>query len=249
MPGSDDREMREHRLSDIVGAYMSTRFQEEVRTEWAVALLYRPPSLLILWLIQAAPVTPLILTLGNFALALLLPILAIWIPAQTIVPVLVGLAIVYAIVDCLDGGLARLRDQTSNLGQYLDAGSDQIYHLCFYASIGIVVETLSGPQSFGNHALALCIFAAWLAGFAKFCRIYFELRFPSANHAATPVNQANFVVSFFSGLEWAMPLVVLGLWWVDALWIFPTLIVAFSLLDFSNTQWALISRLINQLKA
>ena len=47
-----------------------------------------------------------------------------------------------AIIDCVDGDLARALFKQSRLGKWLDLGGDQVVHFCVFAAIGIGVERL-----------------------------------------------------------------------------------------------------------
>ncbi len=94
-----------------------------------------------------------------------------------------------------------------------------------------------------NSAVALGILASWVTTFSRLCRIYVKLRFPGGGSATTNGITAPLLFSLFSGLDWALPLVALAFWWLDHIWLFIPLVVLFSLLDFANTQWGLISRL------
>ena len=70
-----------------------------------------------------------------------------------------------AIIDCVDGDLARISHKESRTGKWLDLGGDQLVHLCLLASIGMGLYRMhdqSGPWLWLGIAAALGVVLSFL---------------------------------------------------------------------------------------
>ena len=70
-----------------------------------------------------------------------------------------------AIIDCVDGDLARMSHKESRTGKWLDLGGDQLVHLCLLASIGMGLYRMhdqSGPWLWLGIAAALGVVLSFL---------------------------------------------------------------------------------------
>ena len=70
-----------------------------------------------------------------------------------------------AIIDCVDGDLARMSHKESRTGKWLDLGGDQLVHLCLMAGIGMGLYRMhdqSGPWLWLGIAAALGVVLSFL---------------------------------------------------------------------------------------
>jgi len=232
-------------LSQIIRNHRETKLAEEFSTEWAMAVLYRPPALLIAWACQYLPVTPVMVTI---AAALLLPLMvlaAAFLPPAMALIVVAALACLFMILDCADGTLARITGQTSQLGQYLDTMADLAYRIVFYGAAGYVLARHPAASPWlSAAALPLALIAAWLMTFARLCRVYAELRFPPpGKHEEEKPQPRMDLAGFISGLDGLFPLFALAAWVMAAPAAFLWWILAYALADAIYTQIAIVKRL------
>src|ERR1700750_910950 len=143
---------RFHSVSEVAAAYRP-RFANELRTEWAIAVLYRPVSLLVTPLFAALGASPTAVTLLGLAIALVLPFAAAAGGAQAWASV-GALAIAFCVLDCVDGDLARVTGRSSRRGAYLDFVVDLAYRTGLYSAIGVVADRgrdAAGIAALGDH--------------------------------------------------------------------------------------------------
>lgn len=182
-------------LAEVWASYR-TKMLEEWRSEWAVALFYRPPSILLTPLFAACGFSPNAVTFLGLACAAFLP----WCAAQggEYAALQVGaLAIACCVLDCVDGNLARVSGRASALGATLDGAADVLYRILLYAALGI----LAG-------AVAAGLGCALLAVLARACRLYAEKTTPSPVPAA-PLTRRDYAFAFLSGLDHLLPIAIL----------------------------------------
>ncbi|MBL8790930.1 MAG: hypothetical protein JNM45_10545 [Rhizobiales bacterium] len=134
----------------------------------------------------------------------------------------VTLAVLYQILDCTDGTLARAKGLSSIQGQYWDLVADVIYRGIAYTAVGYVCDQLSPWPGALSQATILAL-SAWLAVVARLARLNIErLTPPSAPAAQGPRFTA---FSFLSGLDTVFPLLAVLAWATNSLngfvlWIF-----------------------------
>lgn len=233
-------------LRQVIADHRAVKFREEFATEWAVALLYRPAALLIAWLLQGSRVTPAGLTLAGFlCLPAMAAAAAVMPPGTAILPV-VALAVVFMILDCADGTLARITRRTSLPGQYADFASDLCYRVVFYGATGWVMQAhpvLAGSW-LATLGFPLALAAAWMMTFARLCRVYAELRFPEPRHSRPDTSSAMAgLAGFVSGLDGLAPLLAAAAWVSGAPAAFLAWIFCYALLDLAHTQSGIIAKL------
>jgi phosphatidylglycerophosphate synthase len=231
-------------VAEVVAAYRP-KFAHELRTEWAIALVYRPFSFLLTPLFAACGAAPTAVTMLGLACALLLPWLAItggasawaWVGA---------LGVIFCILDCVDGDLARVTGRTSKLGAYADFITDIVYRIALYASIGLLVDRsqVVGSLVGEGAGLAVGLACALLAVVARACRLYVEADGSSASPArGTSDTAASVAISFLSGIDHLLPIGVLAFGAAGRLdWLLAYLF-AYSLGDLVLTQAAAWRRL------
>ena len=230
------------RLADVVAAYRAAKSGEELRGEWGAVLLYRPVSFLLTPPLVALGVGATAVTAISCLLALVLPVVALvggaaWLALA---------AIVFSILDCVDGNIARITGTTSERGQYADFITDVVYRVSMYLSIGLLLApgAVQGWWPLGGGP-GLGLAAALLAVAARLSRVYAEKDMGAANpyvaRAEGPppaplARLADGIFPFVSGIDPLLPVLVLvagflgGLHWV-LIWL-----LAYSALDFLYSQ-------------
>lgn len=230
-------------VGDVVRAWRAEKRREELYGEWGAVVAYRPLSFVLTpWLVNAgigaAPVTAAALAVG-----LALPALALAGGASGYALVALG-AVVVAVLDCVDGNIARVAGTASRLGEYADFIVDVVFRLAFYASIALLVPfDWAAVPVVTDHALAVALGAAWLAVAARLGRVYAENRLGGGNPYAAPeaaggrrLGPAGWVFAVVSGLDPLLPFVVLAAGYFGVLgWVLAWLLV-YSAGDFAATQ-------------
>ena len=235
---------RRYSVAELFRDYAAHKAREEWRTEWGVALLYRPLSILMappfLWLgVSATAVTSLSLLLTPA-----LPLLAVMAGPNAFVAVGL-LAILILTLDCLDGTIARARNTVSRFGHYLDFMTDVVTRCALYGAIGLMARAMA-PDMLQGWALPLALLAALLAIAARLCRIYAE-RFVGEAYGQSQAGGGRGILdlafSLVSGIDQLLPLAVLALGVSGQLGWLVLWLVAYSALDFVYTQFAVLRRL------
>jgi phosphatidylglycerophosphate synthase len=232
-------------IADVAAAY-APKFAHEVRTEWAIALVYRPFSFVLTPLFVALGASPSGVTLLGFACALTLPWFATH--AGEAAWIYVGvLGVVFCILDCVDGDVARVTGRVSRLGAYADFITDVVYRIALYSSIGLVLDRVGNASlplaAYGDDAgLVIGLACAVLAIVARACRLYVDAY---ERHRETARKSApnNVAVAFLSGLDHLLPIGVLAFGVAGRLeWLLAYLFV-YSLGDLVLTQRSVWRRL------
>jgi phosphatidylglycerophosphate synthase len=83
-----------------------------------------------------------------------LPALALREPQRAYLPIAL-LTLLFHVLDCVDGNLARTRGTVSARGALLDALVDQAFWCCLFLALGLIVER--GDHPFAPHALPLAL--------------------------------------------------------------------------------------------
>jgi phosphatidylglycerophosphate synthase len=223
-------------LHRVIESYRP-RFAHELGTEWAAALIYRPLSFLLTIPFLILGCSPTLISLLGVVLALSLPILA-WQGAGA--GTVAGLAVLFYILDCVDGNVARTSGRTSKIGAYVDFFSDLIFRVSFYAAIGLLAD--SAAVGWG---LAMGVLSAWLALAARACRLYAERGHANENVAAQgkPSTIADWVISFASGLDGFTPVLLMLSAYFQSLTILLAYLLIFSFLDLALAQHQVSVRL------
>jgi phosphatidylglycerophosphate synthase len=233
-------------VAEVAAAYRP-RLANELKTEWAIAVLYRPVSLLITPLFAAVGATPTAVSLLGLAIALALPFVAAVAGAQAWVTVGV-LAIAFCVLDCVDGDLARVTGRSSARGAYLDFVVDLVYRAGFYAALGVSADAARDPSSGiaalgGYGGVVAGLACALVAILARACRLYVEGGGHGADRPQAGISGGEVATAFLSGLDHLLPVAVLVLGTLGRLdWAIAWLVV-YSLGDFVQTQAAVWKRL------
>jgi len=239
-------------VAEVRAAYRP-KFAHELRTEWAIALVYRPVSFMLTPLFAACGASPGMVTLLGLAIALSLPWLALDLGTGAWAWVGV-LGLVFCVLDCVDGDLARATGRASPWGAYSDFVSDTLYRIALYASIGLMVDAAAGHAGesarvlgvAGERAgLAAGLLCALLAIAARACRLFIEAGARGVHERLAPAQSGagNVTVAFLSGIDHLLPVGVLAFGAAGRLeWLLAWLL-AYSLGDLLLTQYVAWNRL------
>ncbi len=161
-------------VRQIARDYRATKLGMELRTEPGTVILYRPVSFVLAWVLMGTGIHPTTVTI---AASLLIPAIvwaALEFEPSVAILAICGLGLLYAVLDCVDGTMARCLSLTSKLGTYLDFLFDILQRFVFYAALGYLADQLIGPPpgsvTLGVTWLYVTIAAAWCALFARLCR-------------------------------------------------------------------------------
>ena len=147
-------------LNKLFADYRANRYGEEILTDWGSALIYRPIGITLAWLLTATRITPNAVTAtGALLLPSMLAMAILFQPAAALASVLV-LAIVYLVLDCTDGSLARATGHVSVSGHYWDLVTDLAYRGCIYVTVGYLADQIS-PWSLPVSQMSCMALAAW----------------------------------------------------------------------------------------
>ena len=217
------------RLQNLFGAYFAGKYSEELRTDWGSAIVYRSPALILTWLLSATSIKP---TTVTAIAALLLPAMVLAAilcqPVDALAAVLV-MAVLFQVLDCADGSLARATGRVSVSGHYWDLVTDLAYRGVAYTVVGYLADQISPWPLALNQATALAL-AAWGAALARLVRYNLDRLAPSTSSEQQAPDRFTFF-SFLSGLDTLFPIIVAIAWALDAIPIFIAWIALYSLGD------------------
>lgn len=237
-------------VSEIKSLYISHKLEDELSGEWGAIILYRWLSFYIAALFIRLGLSANAVSIAVIIFCMLLPLSLLFSPGTA--AVILGLfGIVIAVLDCVDGNIARATNSTSMKGQYIDFIADILYRIFLYTTLGFIIQAGSADDYIMLKGAAfICLVAALLAVTARLCRIYAEKRFTDARTVDTLHESNNAggsitsrIYSFVSGLDHLLPVFILFAGIYDMLaWIMAWIFI-YSLLDFLHTQWDILRRL------
>lgn len=209
--------------------YRANRYDEEILTDWGSALIYRPIGIIMAWLLTATRITPNVVTAtGALLLPSMLAMAILFQPAAALASVLV-LAIVYLVLDCTDGSLARATGHVSVSGHYWDLVTDLAYRGCIYVTVGYLADQIS-PWPLPVSQMSCMALAAWFAALARLARYNLDRFVPVINPDKR--RAAVFTAySFLSGMDTLFPPLVALAWAAGLLSFFIAWIVLYSFAD------------------
>ena len=219
-------------LKKFFADYRANRYDEEILSDWGSALLYRPIGLTLAWLLSATGIPPNAVTAAG---ALLLPLMVVataLCQPVTALAVVLFLAIIYLILDCTDGSLARMTGHVSVSGHYWDLVTDLAYRGCLYATVGYIADQIS-PWSLPVSQMSCMALAAWLAALARLARQDLD-QLTSRGTAEKPARRtagAFTFYSFLSGLDTLFPILAAAASAAGLLSLFIAWIVFYSFAD------------------
>jgi len=209
-------------LEKIADDLHNGRLWTELRSSWAIALLYRVPSLPLVWLAARIGISPTTVTLLALALAFSMPLQAVFLPLGIGAWAVALSGILFQILDCVDGTLARVTGQSSKRGADLDFLVDMAQWGLLYLAIGLLADrTLDDTWNW----TAIAALAAWLRLMARLVRD--RLDQPTDDDRPAQLTPAQLPGAFVAGLSGLVPFLALtggGLGWaVSALLIYSVL--------------------------
>ena len=219
-------------LKEFFADYHANGYDDEILSDWGSALLYRPIGLTLAWLLSATRTTPNSVTA---IAAMLLPLMVVattLCQPVTALHIVLFLAIIYLILDCTDGSLARMTGHVSVSGHYFDLVTDLAYRGCVYVTVGYLADQID-PLPFPVNQMSCMALAAWFAALARLARMNLDRLAPrSIAEKSDQKAAATFTFySFLSGIDTLFPLFVVIAYTVDVLSFFIPWIVFYSLAD------------------
>ena len=208
----------------ILGELRGPHVRDEFRNSWAIALLYRMTSPPFVWVLLRVGLGPMPVTVMGFLLALTMPLQAWFLPLGMAGVVLCASGILFQILDCADGMMARLTGKSSLLGADLDYMTDMVQNGLFYTSLGLLADRVAGT---GFAWTALAIGAAFLRVLARLVREQIAKRVPGWDEPG-PLRLADLPVAFVTGLTGLIPFMALAGEYLGAM---VVVLVVYSALD------------------
>jgi hypothetical protein len=138
--------------------------------EWLDLLFFRPLAFLFVKAVYRTPLTPNAITVCATVVGI---VAALWmaIGSGSALVTAALLLILYNVLDCSDGMLARLQQSGSRIGRILDGAADYIVTVAFYTGIGIGYASQSAaPVLAWVLTVAAGLSNALHAGFVDFYR-------------------------------------------------------------------------------
>ena len=198
-------------LREIAQDILNGRLRNDFYEYWSMAVLYRMPSLPMVWVFLRIGVTPVQVTLAALVLALSLPLQAAFLPLAVAPFAVFVCAVLCEVMDCADGTLARLTGRASPAGRDLDFIVDMTHWGLLYVALGLIADRMAGG-GFGWTALAMT--AAWARLLARVVRDRLSKDAGKDETGAEPPKGAvEFVLVALAGMSGLIPFfALLGPW-------------------------------------
>jgi phosphatidylglycerophosphate synthase len=215
--------MAEITLKSLILDYKRDAMTRELTGEWGSAVLYRPPAIVLAWLLARFDTPPMAVTIIGLLLLPIIILAAVVEPPVTAFYQICLLSIAFYVLDCTDGSLARALKRVSKLGDCVDSSADLLYRLTAYGALGHIADRLDATQS---TSLTIALIAAWLSLFARAVRIY-NGGLPLQNTESAPhrgpwtLKVIIFIYTALSGIDTLLPILAMIFWWLNVLpWLF-----------------------------
>lgn len=180
----------------IVGDLRSENIKNERRGDWAIAFLYRIPSLVFSWGFVRMGLGPMAVSTLGLVISLFIPPLALWLPFGLAIWAVCICGVLFQILDCSDGTIARVSGRTSILGADLDYFFGMTHYLCLYPAIGILADR--GLDT-GLFWTVIAVVAVAIRFLARLIRDQIALR--KGPGEPKPLKFADLPISFLAGLS------------------------------------------------
>lgn len=228
------------KLKTLAVDYIQNKMAQD---DWG-SVVYRPPAIFLAWALARMGVSPTAVTTAAFLVVPVIGVTAVNTasPEMGLIAVCC-LGILYCVLDCADGPLARALDRSSVFGHYFDLTTDVLYRVVMYGSLGHLADRMSGQSQ--SRLLVLGLVSAWLSLFARVVWLYRDQLLPPRAAAPQPdiFSKRSFLGSIyaaFAGLDILLPFLALACWWSGALPPFLVWLLIFSAADAIYAQtWAL----------
>ncbi len=131
-----------------------------------------------------------------------------------------------AVIDCVDGDIARMLHKETLTGKWLDIGGDQLVHLCLFAGIGVglhQVNNNSGPTLWLGLAAALGVVLSFITILREEQdeTLHPRLRQLMAKAANRDYSVILLVLTIVNRVEWFLWMAVLAIhgFWMFGVWL------------------------------
>lgn len=178
---------------------------DEWRGNWAMALLYRRAGVALAWALAGRVAAPSVVTGFALLVALTLPLLALALPLAAAPWAVCAAAVLFQILDCTDGTLARVTNAASKRGGDLDFLVDMAQWAMLYLAIGILADRVAETGAFWT---AIGAGAAWARLMARVVRD--RLKEPEAPASAAPPSFAVRISRVLGGISGLLPFLALA---------------------------------------
>jgi len=147
--------LRAYRKSyaDALASYDADKRRSERSSDLPSYLLYRPLSFVVTPLFALCGFSANGATLSGLLVALLMPLAAAYGGPRAGAMVAL-LALVFQVLDCVDGNLARMQGSSSRVGEMLDSLTSLFFWALYFVAVGVATER-SGPSFVAQHGLEL----------------------------------------------------------------------------------------------
>lgn len=236
-------------IRDVIKSYKSDKMHEEMAGEWAAVALYRWLSFIItpLFLRTSIPATGV--TVISVLITLTLP-LAVFLPHPFTYIFIGVIGIMFNVLDCVDGNMARITHNVTNLGQYSDFIVDIIHRVFLYITLGLIIDKvlIGGNSNFQPFVIAgiSCL----LAVTGRLSRIYYEAKFATNKCLSEKYNisghfkNAEYIIfAFISGVDSFLPVFIIFAGYFNKLPFVLFWVFFYSCLDFFYSQFRIIRSL------
>lgn len=205
--------MKSVSFSSLVTDYRETKLKDELVGDWGSVVFYRIPAFAVVCAVAPLGVTPNQLTIAGGLMVPLMALAAWFLAPGPALLTVVALSLVFNVLDCADGPLARATGTSSLAGRYLDFAADIMYRNVAYACYGLIADRMWPGAAFPWVAVGLC--CGVLVTYARVNRVYAEKLFPPRGDApAEHKRRSAFDVGFsvLSGIDTLLPLIALMAW-------------------------------------
>lgn len=222
---------------------------EELAGEWAAVAFYRWLSFVITPLFLNTSISATGVTFISVLITITLP-LAVFFP-QPFDFLFIGIiGIIFNVLDCVDGNLARITHNVTDLGQYSDFIADIIHRVFVYIALGLIIDKSLISDSSSLLPSEIAGISCLLAVTGRLSRIYYDAKFvtndssPAKYHACGNFKKAeNMVFSFISGIDSLLPVLIIIAGYFNKLHFVLFWVFFYSLLDFFYSQFRIIRNL------
>lgn len=235
-------------IRDVINSYKSDKMHEELAGEWAAVALYRWLSFVITPLFLKTSLSATGVTFISVLITLTLP-LAVFLPYPSTYIFIGFIGIIFNILDCVDGNMARITHNVTNLGQYSDFIADIIHRVFMYITLGLIIDNAIISSSY-FRSFEIAGISCLLAVIGRISRIYYESKFvtgeslPDKHRSSDHLKKAeNMVFSFISGIDSLLPVFIIIAGYFNKLSFVLFWVFFYSCLDFLYSQFKIIRSL------
>ena len=157
--------------NDLYEEYIASKRDTEKSNAFFYYLIYRPLSLFITPFFISLKVRPNSITFLTFLIVLMIP-LSVNISNKSYIFV-ACLGIIYCVLDCVDGTIARNQNISSSFGMYMDSLFGKLYQLTLIFIILLLEYEKSGILNI--YHVTICCLSALMFLWGSDSRAYFKL--------------------------------------------------------------------------